>query len=83
MNILYFAWVRSRIGLERETVEPPAEVSTVGALRVWLAGRSEGHAAALSDAGPIRAAVNHEYARDDQPVGPGDEVAFFPMVSGG
>jgi molybdopterin synthase sulfur carrier subunit len=80
---LYFAWLRERIGTDVEQLSPPGHVTTLGQLRAWLATRSDAHAAALGDPALIRAAVNQDYARDDHPVGPQDEVAFFPMVSGG
>lgn len=83
MRILYFAWLRSKVGTGREEVEPPAGVRTVAELLDWLAARGPGHAAALADRSVVRVAVNQEYARPDHPVAPGDEVALFPPVTGG
>lgn len=83
MRILYFAWVRQKIGTGREDVSPPPEVTDVTALMRWLAGRSSGHAAAFGQAGQIRAAVNQEFCPPDHPVRSGDEIAFFPPVTGG
>jgi molybdopterin converting factor subunit 1 len=83
MQILYFAWLKERIGLAEETVSPPAEVATVGALAEWLAARSAAHAAAFADRALIRCAVNQEFATAETPVREGDEVAFFPPVTGG
>ena len=83
MKVLYFAWLRERIGFGEETVSPPGDVKTVGALLRWLAARSEGHAAAFADQSVVRAAVNREHATPETPVRPGDEVAFFPPVTGG
>lgn len=83
MTVLYFAWLRQRVGAGAETVSPPPEVTTVGALMDWLAARSPGHAAAFADRGRIRAAVNQEHVKPDAPVRAGDEVAFFPPVTGG
>lgn len=83
MNILYFAWLRQKIGTDKETVTPPAEVTTVGGLIDWLTDRSPGHADAFENAKFVRAAVNHEFATLDTPVKQGDEVAFFPPVTGG
>ncbi len=83
MNILYFAWVRSKIGLSEETVDLPGDVSTVGDLLEWLRGRSPQHADALQDTSVVRVAVNEEYASLDAPVSAGDEVALFPPVTGG
>ena len=83
MQVLYFAWVRQKVGLGQESVSPPAEVADVGALMQWLAARSPGHAAAFANAKQIRAAVNQEFCGPDHPVRAGDEVAFFPPVTGG
>jgi len=83
MQILYFAWLRNKTGTAREEVTPPAEVTTVGALMEWVAGRHPGFAEAMAAPGVIRAAVNQDYAGPEAPVRPGDEVAFFPPVTGG
>jgi molybdopterin converting factor subunit 1 len=55
----------------------------VAGLRDWLATRSPGHAAAFADAKQVRAAVNQDFATPDHPVAAGDEIAFFPPVTGG
>ncbi len=83
MKLVYFAWVREKVGQSREDAEPPAEVASVGDLIEWLRGRGDNYAAAFDDAARVRVAVNQEYATLDVPVGPGDEVAFFPPVTGG
>ena len=83
MRILYFAWLRQKIGVAEEDVAPPAEVLDIADLRAWLATRSPGHAAAFADAKQIRAAVNQDFATPDHPVAAGDEIAFFPPVTGG
>ena len=83
MKILYFAWLRTKVGTAGEEVEPPADVTTVDALMEWLAGRHPGFAEAMSAKGVVRCAVNQEYAEADHPVRAGDEVAFFPPVTGG
>jgi molybdopterin converting factor subunit 1 len=83
MKILYFAWVRQRVGVAEEEVSPPAEVADVAGLVAWLATRGPGHAAAFADPRQIRAAVNQDFAPADHPVRPGDEIAFFPPVTGG
>lgn len=83
MNILYFAWVRQKVGVAEEQVSPPAEVRDLAGLIAWLAARSPGHAAAFADPRQIRAAVNQDFAGPDAPVRPGDEIAFFPPVTGG
>lgn len=83
MRVLYFAWVRQKVGVAEEVVAPPAEVRDVASLVAWLAGRSPGHAAAFGDPKQLRAAVNQDFAAPDHPVAANDEVAFFPPVTGG
>ena len=83
MKLLYFAWLKTMTGVAEEEVEPPAEVTTVGALLDWLKGRGPGYAEALADPELVRVAVNQDYARDADPVSPDDEVALFPPVTGG
>lgn len=83
MQLLYFAWVRERVGAGEETVEPPETVRTVADLATWLSGRSAGHAEALGDLARVRAAVDRRFAAIDSELGPAKEVAFFPPVTGG
>ncbi|MDE2582204.1 MAG: molybdopterin converting factor subunit 1 [Rhodospirillales bacterium] len=83
MTVLYFAWLRERAGIAEERVEVPAGVATVAALVTWLAARSPGHASAFADPGVVRCAVNQEFADPGSPLRSGDEVAFFPPVTGG
>ncbi|TCZ63071.1 molybdopterin converting factor subunit 1 [Roseicella aquatilis] len=83
MRVLYFAWVRQKVGVAEEEVSPPESVRDVAGLVAWLAARSPGHAAAFAQPRQVRAAVNQDFAAPDAPVRPGDEVAFFPPVTGG
>ena len=83
MNILYFAWVREQIGLNQEQVDPPAEVRDVAGLVFWLAGRSAGHAAALSEPTRLRAAIDQRFAPLDASIAGAREIALFPPVTGG
>lgn len=83
MKILYFAWLKTKIGIAEEQVTPPADVRTVAELIAWLKGRGPEFAGALANDAVVKVAVNQEYARRDQPVGSGDEVALFPPVTGG
>ena len=83
MKILYFAWVREKTGIGEETVNIPGDIRTARDLVVWLEGRGEGFADAFANDALVRVAVNQEYATLDEPVSPGDEVAFFPPVTGG
>ena len=83
MKVLYFAWLRQRIGVAEETVPLPGDVTTVGSLLKFLQGRSDQHAIALADLSVVHAAVNQDYARDADPISDEDEVALFPPVTGG
>jgi molybdopterin synthase sulfur carrier subunit len=83
LTILYFAWLRERVGSASEDLALPEGVRTVSALVDFLAARSPGHAAAFRNRRTVRAAVNQEFADPSSAVQPGDEVAFFPPVTGG
>lgn len=83
MQLLYFGWVRTRIGIGGETIDPPAEVGDVRALIGWLRSRGDNYVEALQDVDSVRVAVNQELAELDEPVAPGDEVALFPPMTGG
>ncbi len=83
MTILYFAWLRTKTGIAEETVTAPATVTNVTQLLEWLKTRSPGHADAFAERKAVRVAVNQDYVSWDHPVADGDEVAFFPPVTGG
>ncbi len=83
MTLLYFAWVRQKIGHGEEQIELPAGVKTVNGLAAWLQGRGPGYADAFSDIRRLRVAVNQEHVSFDASLGANDEVAFFPPVTGG
>ncbi len=83
VTILYFAWLRERAGVGEEQLVLPPGIGTVGALMEHLASRSAGHAAAFQNRHTVRCAVNQDFAGPDAPVRPGDEIAFFPPVTGG
>lgn len=83
VRLLWFAWLRERLGTGEETLELPAEVVTVAALVAHLAARGPAYAEALEPRMGVRCAVNQEFASAETPVRPGDEVAFFPPVTGG
>jgi sulfur-carrier protein len=81
-RILYFAWVREKIGTPAETLELPPEVATVSDAISHLRNQGEQYDIALAD-GNLRVAVNQTYAQPDSPVSNDDEIAIFPPVSGG
>ena len=83
MKLLYFAWLRTKIGIGAEDVTPPAEVATVADLLGWLRERGPAYAEALANPAVVKVAVNQEYAAPDRRLEPGDEVALFPPVTGG
>ena len=83
MKVLYFAWVRQKIGKSEDDIVLPEHVSTVAQLLALLRDRGGGYAEALADPLRLRAAVNQEHVRFDAKIGSADEVAFFPPVTGG
>ena len=83
VRILYFAWLRERVGVGEETVALPPDVATVADLTAWLGTRDPRFAAAFTAASTVRCAVNQVFAQADTPIAPDDEVAFFPPVTGG
>jgi len=83
LRILYFAWLRERVGRAEETIAFAPEVASVAGLLAHLRARGEGHARAFAATAQVRAAVNQVFAGPDTALHPGDEVAFFPPVTGG
>ena len=81
IDVLYFAWVRERIGLPRERVETGAE--TVAELVEELRAREDRYAAAFADLSALRVAVDQELTDFDAPLDGAREVAFFPPMTGG
>ncbi len=81
MDVLYFAWVRERIGLPKERIDTKAE--TVAALVEELRAREERYAVAFGDLSALRVAVDQELADFDAPLAGVREVAFFPPMTGG
>ena len=81
VDVLYFAWLRERIGQPRERVDTQA--TTVRDLVAELAALDEWHAAALADLSAVRVALDQELADLDAPLAGVREVAFFPPMTGG
>lgn len=81
MNVLYFAWVRERIGLPREEVETTA--ATVNDLVAELRGRDPRYDAAFADVSALRVALDQELSDFDAPLAGVREIAFFPPMTGG
>ncbi|MDG1431905.1 MAG: molybdopterin converting factor subunit 1 [Paracoccaceae bacterium] len=81
VDVLYFAWVRERIGVPKESVETSA--STVADLVTELSAREERYAAAFADISALRVAVDQELTEFDASIKGAREVAFFPPMTGG
>ncbi len=81
IDVLYFAWLRERIGTNRERVETTA--ATVADLVAELEARSDGHALAFADKTSLRVAVDQQLTGFDAPLAGAREVAFFPPMTGG
>lgn len=83
MKLVYFAWVRERIGIDEETISLPDNVTNVSQLLTWLKDRGEGYAAALEHSNVIRVAVDQEHADAGDSIVHAREVALFPPMTGG
>jgi molybdopterin synthase sulfur carrier subunit len=83
IRVLYFASLKEKLGREAEELDAPAGVATVGALRGHLASRGGAYAEAFAEQKLVKAAVNQDMAGAAAPIRAGDEVAFFPPVTGG
>jgi molybdopterin synthase sulfur carrier subunit len=83
VKLLYFAWVRQKIGKSEESLPLPAGVSTLRQLAEHLRTLGAGYADAFAELERLRAAANQVHAGFDTPVADGDEIAFFPPVTGG
>jgi molybdopterin synthase sulfur carrier subunit len=83
MKVKYFAWVRERIGISEEMIEPPAGVRTVDDLIGWLSQRGETYAYAFEKPKVIRAAIDHTHVKPDATISGAREIAFFPPMTGG
>ena len=81
LDVLYFAWLRERIGTPRERIETQA--TTVRELIAELVAMDEWHAQALSDLTAVRVALDQDLADLDTPLGQAREIAFFPPMTGG
>jgi len=83
IEVLFFAGLRERLGIGREQLELPPDVATAADLLAHLRGRGPGWNEALAIGETVMIAVNQEMARPETPLCDGDEVAFFPPVTGG
>jgi len=83
LRILYFAGIREKLGVDTEEIDLPAGVATVAALRAHLRARGGAWGETLAEGKLLRAAVNQDMAQPAAAIKAGDEVAFFPPVTGG
>lgn len=83
VKLLYLARLRESLGLATEDVVLPEGARNVSDLRQWLCQRGETWASELAPGRPVRVAVNHALAEEKTVIADGDEVAFFPPVTGG
>jgi len=83
MKVLYFAWLRTRVGHAEDQVDLPKGVHDVRGLIEHLKAKGPNYAEALKDLSTVRVAVNHDYVKLDHRLKPTDEVALFPPVTGG
>jgi molybdopterin synthase sulfur carrier subunit len=83
VRVLYFAWVRERIGKAEESLEPPASVRTVADMIAWLSSRGEEYAHAFERPTVIRTAIDKVHVKADSAIAGAKEIAFFPPMTGG
>lgn len=83
MKILYFAWLRERIGVASEEFDLPDNIKDVNGLLQHLISRGAGYAYAFEEPSVIKIAVNQDFAKGTAVISNTDEVAFFPPVTGG
>jgi molybdopterin synthase sulfur carrier subunit len=83
MKVLYFAWIRERIGKPEEEIELPASIATVGDLMNWLGKRGEEYAYAFDNPKVVRAAIDKVHAEPAAKIANAREIAFFPPMTGG
>jgi molybdopterin synthase sulfur carrier subunit len=83
IRLVYFAWVRERIGKTDEEVDLPAQVATVAELVQWLKGRGEEYEYAFENESVVRAAIDHAHVKPEAAIAGAREIAFFPPMTGG
>jgi sulfur-carrier protein len=83
VKLLYFAWVREKVGKPEEIVDLPARLMTVTDLIAWLKGRGPEYAEAFGRPGVVRAAIDRRHVQPASPLAGAREIALFPPVTGG
>jgi molybdopterin synthase sulfur carrier subunit len=83
IKLVYFAWVRERVGVAEEIIDVPENILTVEALAAWLSQRDEGYASAFENPKLVRAAIDRVHAKPQDVIAGAREIAFFPPMTGG
>jgi molybdopterin synthase sulfur carrier subunit len=83
MRLVYFAWVRERVGKTDEAVDLPEGIATVADLVGWLKTRGEEYEYAFENESIVRAAIDHVHVKPDASIAGAREIAFFPPMTGG
>jgi molybdopterin synthase sulfur carrier subunit len=83
MRLVYFAWVRERVGRTEEEVDLPEGVATVADLVRFLQSRGEEYQYAFENESVVRAAIDHVHVKPEAAIGGAREIAFFPPMTGG
>ncbi|HZW47168.1 MAG TPA: molybdopterin converting factor subunit 1 [Microvirga sp.] len=83
MKLVYFAWIRERIGKTDEAIDLPEGVATVADLVRWLKTRGEEYEYAFENEAVVRAAIDHVHVKPEAPIAGAREIAFFPPMTGG
>ena len=82
-KLVYFAWVRERVGKSAETVELPSDIATVTDLVHWLRARGPEYESAFARPEVVRAAIDRKHVKPEASIEGAREIAFFPPVTGG
>ena len=83
MKLVYFAWVRERVGKTDEEVDLPDGIGTVAELVRWLKSRGEEYEYAFENEGIVRVAIDHVHVKPEASLAGAREIAFFPPMTGG
>ena len=83
MKLLYFAWVRDKIGIDSEEIDLPPEIKTAGEFIEWFKSRGKRYSEVIGASDTVKMAINQEYAGPNDAVTNQDEIALFPPVTGG
>ena len=83
MKVLYFSWIKDKVGTNFEEIEITSEVKTISQLIIFLTKKSDNYKEAFSDLDSIKYSINMQTANIDAKVKNDDEIAFFPPMTGG